>query len=108
MNNDEMCIGKKWLIAEFAKRSIHASPNYIPDNLEIILRKLSNLLPTYEFETSFGGKFIKKNDFNMWFENILTQIPEIRGWNTSKNKIDLYTLIEIVKQRLISDNDYRV
>jgi len=122
INDDEMLFSKKYLLGELARWSINQSPFYVPENLEIVLRQVSDLLPTYEFNTD-GYKFIKKNEFHKWFFNIITQIPEVIKWNEPKNGnktlfvfcsrydrpkpeddiVDLSALVNNVKLQLIKD-----
>lgn len=84
MNEDEMIFSKKYLIGELARWAINQSPYYIPENLEIVLRKLSDLLPTYTFN-EYGYKKMKKNEFHKWLFDIIIQIPELVEWNSSKD-----------------------
>ena len=121
MNVDEMIFSKKYLIGESARWAINQSPYYVPDNLEIVLRKFSDLLPTYTFDGGYGFKKMKKDEFSKWLFDIITQIPELVNWNNPKNGnnsqylftsrydepapdsnfVDLHALVRNIKQSLI-------
>jgi hypothetical protein len=89
MKYDEMAFSKKYLLGALAKWSVNQSPYYVPDNLETVLRKVSDLLPTSMFNDEIGiYKIMKKSVFNVWFLSILMQVPELVRWNRPKNGTD--------------------
>lgn len=80
-----MLFSKKYLLGELAKWAVNQSPYYVPDNLEKVLRKLADLLPTHEFDEGYGFRKMKIKDFHTWLFNVLTQIPELVEWNSPKD-----------------------
>lgn len=83
---NKILFNKKYLLGEFAKWAINQSPYYVPDNLELVMRKLSDLLPTGEFEDKGNLGYITMNpvEFERWLFSIIEQIPEIVKWNSPK------------------------
>lgn len=76
---------KKYLLGELARWAVNQSPYYVPDNLDIVLRKVADLLPSYEFDGDYGFKLISTKDFHKWFFSIITQVPELIEWNVPKS-----------------------
>lgn len=120
-NTGDFGFSKKYLLGELARWSVNQSPYYVPDNLETVLRKVSDLLPTHEFNAGYGIKIMPVNEFHKWFFSIIQQIPELVEWNVPKSGhknsfvfccaysqpkadddiVDLYALVNNVKLELI-------
>lgn len=84
-NTEDFGFSKKYLLGELARWAVNQSPYYVPDNLETVLRKVSDLLPTHEFNDGYGFKIMPAKEFHKWFFSIIEQVPELVKWNVPKS-----------------------
>lgn len=77
-------LGHKELLGIIAKWAIQQSPYTYPENLDIVLQKVSNSVK----EDLLLGELIvlHPDELWIWLDNLLMPIPEFRKWNESKKK----------------------
>lgn len=78
---------KKDILAGVAKHSVGASPYHRPDNLEIVLDKLNDILnPLFEegVKTNLGFIEMSYEEIKEFVFKHTTAIPEFADWNNAK------------------------
>jgi hypothetical protein len=82
-------VTKGQLLGTVAKYSVQQSPYDRPDNLEVVLDKLSELLRrSFKAAQLMVGEFEDMQALESYLSETLRQIPEYVAWNNRKNGND--------------------
>lgn len=76
-------VSKNDILSEVAHWAVAQSPYHRPDNLEVVLDRLNDLLG--EWKENLGYKEMSYVEIKQYLESILTIIPEFVAWNDRKN-----------------------
>lgn len=80
---------KSQLLGTFAKYAVQQSPYHRPDNLEVVLDKLNDMISELFDKAPMGiGEFSDHVTLEVFLYRYLTKIPEYVAWNDRKNGND--------------------
>lgn len=102
---NKFLVSKRDVLSNVAKWAVAQSPYHRPDNLEIVLDKLNEVLG--KWTDDLGYKSLTYNEIKELLKENLFKIPEFTLWNERKNGNQCeYQFISRYSSDVDPDNDF--